>query len=67
MTSGEQCVMTIGAALMRLWSVDSWDMQPLEVGPNISAVSFTNMYSMIDNKHDKSFYGDYWQLYWYFS
>ena len=31
MTSGEQCVMTAGAALMQLWSVSSWDMHTLEV------------------------------------
>ena len=32
MTSGEQCVMTAGAALMLLWSASSWDMHTLEVG-----------------------------------
>ena len=31
MTSGEQCVMTAGAALMQLWFVSSWDMHTLEV------------------------------------
>ena len=31
MTSGGQCVMTAGAALMQLWSVSSWDMHTLEV------------------------------------
>ena len=31
MTSGGQCVMTAGAALMLLWSADSWDMHTLEV------------------------------------
>ena len=30
-TSGEQYVMTVGAALMLLWSADSWDMHSLEV------------------------------------
>ena len=32
MTSGEQCVMTAGAALMLPWSASSWDMHTLEVG-----------------------------------
>ena len=31
MTSGEQCVMTAGAALMLPLSVSSWDMHTLEV------------------------------------
>ena len=31
MTSGEQCVMTPGTALMLLWSASSWDMLTLEV------------------------------------
>ena len=31
MTSGEQCAMTAGAALMLLWSASSWDMHTLEV------------------------------------
>ena len=31
MTSGGQCVMTVGAALMRLWSADSWNMHTLDV------------------------------------
>ena len=31
MTSGGQCVMTCGTALMLLWSVSSWDMHTLEV------------------------------------
>ena len=31
MTSGEQCVMTSGTALMRLWSASIWDMHILEV------------------------------------
>ena len=35
MTSGGQCVMTAGAALMQLWSVSSWDMHTLEVSASI--------------------------------
>ena len=31
MTSGEQCVMTPGTALMLLWSAGSWGMDTLEV------------------------------------
>ena len=31
MTSGEQCVMIPGTALMLLWSAGSWDMHTLEV------------------------------------
>ena len=31
MTSGGQCVMTSGTALMPLWSADNWDMHTLEV------------------------------------
>ena len=31
MTSGGQCVMTSGTALMLLWSASSWDMHILEV------------------------------------
>ena len=31
MTSGGQCVMTTGTALMLLWSASSWDMHTLEV------------------------------------
>ena len=31
MTSGEQCVMMAGTALMQLWSVSSWDTLTLEV------------------------------------
>ena len=31
MTSGEQCVMTTGTALMLLWSASNWDMDTLEV------------------------------------
>ena len=31
MTSGGQCVMTPGTALMLLWSASSWDMHTLEV------------------------------------
>ena len=31
MTSGGQCVMTAGAALMLLWSASSWDMHTLAV------------------------------------
>ena len=30
-TSGEQCVMMVGAVLMPVWSASSWDMQSLEV------------------------------------
>ena len=35
MTSGGQCVMTVGAALMPLWSASNWDMQQLEVSANV--------------------------------
>ena len=31
MTSGGQCVMTTGVALMLLWSAGNWDMHTLEV------------------------------------
>ena len=31
MTSGEQCVMTPGTALMLLWSASSWGIHTLEV------------------------------------
>ena len=31
MTSGAQCVMTIGTSMMPLWSANSWDMHTLEV------------------------------------
>ena len=31
MTSGGQCVMTTGTALMLLWSANNWDMHTLEV------------------------------------
>ena len=31
MTSGGQCVMTPGTAMMPLWSASSWDMHTLEV------------------------------------
>ena len=34
MTSGGQCVMTVGTPLTPLWSASSWDMQQLEVGAN---------------------------------
>ena len=34
MTSGEQYVMTAGAALMQMWSADNWDMRILEVCAN---------------------------------
>ena len=33
-TSGGQCVITAGTVLMPVWSVNSWDMQPLEVSAN---------------------------------
>ena len=39
MTSGGQCVMTVGAALMQLWSVSSWDMHTLEVSASAENVS----------------------------
>ena len=39
MTSGGQCVMTAGAALMQLWSVCSWDMHTLEVSASAENVS----------------------------
>ena len=38
MTSGGQCVMTAGAALMQLWSVCSWDMHTLEVSTSTKTV-----------------------------
>ena len=41
MISGEQCAMTVGAVLMPLWSVSSWDMQLLEVSANMVVVSET--------------------------
>ena len=31
MTSGGQCVMTSGTALMLQWSANNWDMHSLEV------------------------------------
>ena len=31
MTSGGQCVMTLGTALMLLWYASNWDMHTLEV------------------------------------
>ena len=31
MTSGGQCVITTGTALMQLWSANNWDMHLLEV------------------------------------
>ena len=34
MTSGEQYVMTVGAALMLLLSASNWDMHMLEVSAN---------------------------------
>ena len=34
MTNGGQSVMTVGAVLMQLWSVSSWDMHTLEVSAN---------------------------------
>ena len=39
MTSGGQCVMTPGTALMLLWSAGSWDMHTLEV--SISALCYS--------------------------
>ena len=36
MTSGEQCVMMVGAALMQVWSASSWVMQLPEVSTNVS-------------------------------
>ena len=36
MTSGEQCVMTIGTAQMLLWSVINWDMHILEVSLSLA-------------------------------
>ena len=38
MTSGGQCVMTVGAALMQLWSVNSWDMHTQEVSASTKTV-----------------------------
>ena len=35
MTSGGQCVMTTGTALMLLWSASSWDMHMQEVRMHI--------------------------------
>ena len=39
MTSGELCVMMVGAVLMPLWSASSWVMQLLEVSANMVGVS----------------------------
>ena len=45
MTSGGQCVMTAGAALMLLWSADSWDMLTLEVSPQYATIMYlTNIF-----------------------
>ena len=38
MTSGVQCVMMAGAALMQLQSVSSWDMHILEVSASAENV-----------------------------
>ena len=38
MTSGGRYVMTAGAALMQLWSVNSWDMRTLEVSASTKTV-----------------------------
>ena len=38
MISGEQYVMTVGAVLMQLWSVSSWDMHTLEVSASTKTV-----------------------------
>ena len=38
MTSGEQFVMTAGAALMQLWFVNNWDMHTLEVSASTKTV-----------------------------
>ena len=38
MTSGGQCVMTAGAALMQLWSVSNCDMHTLEVSASTKTV-----------------------------
>ena len=45
MTSGGQCVMTTGTALMLLWSVNSLDMHTLEVSQlyTISAVTLMHL------------------------
>ena len=40
MTSGEQCVMTVGIALMLLWSASSWDMHILEVSASTVFMQF---------------------------
>jgi len=35
MTSGEQCVMTVGTVLMPVWFASSWVMLLLEVSTNV--------------------------------
>ena len=35
MTSGGQCVVTYGTALMLLWFASNWDMNTLEVGIHV--------------------------------
>ena len=47
MTSGGQCVMTAGAALMQLWSVNSWDMHTLEVSASAGNVSVLVKFELI--------------------
>ena len=44
MTSGGQCVMTTGTALMLLWSASNWDMDTLEVSVHASVSMFSNFY-----------------------
>ena len=40
MTSGGQCVMTAGAALMLQWSASSWDMHTLEVSGSAEMLEY---------------------------
>ena len=48
MTSGGQCVMTAGAALMLQWSASSWDMHTLEVSGSAQNVSVLVQADLID-------------------
>ena len=54
MTSGGQCVMTPGTALMLLWSASSWDMHILEV----SEYSCYFFYMLVYHAHCPSICAD---------
>ena len=49
MTSGGQCVMTAGAALMQLWSVNSWNMHTLEVSASAGNISVLVKFELIQS------------------